>query len=459
MKARNRSLVSTLVLLAVAGGALAAAWFGIAKKDEAKEARKAAEEKLYAFAPARVKAITVAAKGDTTALARTGDGWRIESPVRADAERATVDSLVDGIAELRRKSSIAPAPDAAALARYGLSQPRATATLTLDDGKTETLALGDENAFDGTAFVRTTGGAVELVPGDVKWSVERSTFDLREKRLLPFEDKDLQRVSVTTPKLSYELVREGDAWRLEAPSREKADDATVSRVLGAIRGLRATAFLPPQQDDRALGLDRPRWKVKLVTQGGARALVIGAMPGEPPASKGEGAPRPLYARLEGATEMATVPESATTDLEQDLLALRDKSVLRFERDKVAAVRFTQGDSSFEAKKDAAPGRVASLVWALSSLRAKAFADETGRALARHGLDRPAREVALLGADGKELDHLYVSTERGGKTFARSASSPRIVEIDPASLASLPRSAQDLQEEKPLAPAEAKAGRK
>ena len=133
-------------------------------------------------------------------------------------------------------------------------------------------------------------------------------------------------------------------------------------------------------------------------------------------------------------------------------------MLRFDRDKVAAVRFTQGDSSFEAKKDAAPGRVASLVWALSSLRAKAFADETGRALARHGLDRPAREVALLGADGKELDHLYVSTERGGKTFARSASSPRIVEIDPASLASLPRSAQDLQE-KPLAPAEAKAGRK
>src|SRR5512144_2988768 len=217
MRAGTRSLVSTLALLAVAGGAVAAAWFGIARKDDAAQAKKAAEEKLYAFAPAKVRAIVVQAKGDRTALSRAGDGWRIESPVKADAERATVDALLDRIAELRRKSSIATAPDAAALARYGLSQPRATVNLTLDGGKSETLALGDENAFDGTEFVRTTSGAVELVPGDVKWSVERSTFDLRDKRLLPFADKDLQRVSIAAPRLSYELLREGESWRLEAP--------------------------------------------------------------------------------------------------------------------------------------------------------------------------------------------------------------------------------------------------
>ncbi|HJW76933.1 MAG TPA: hypothetical protein VJ787_14930, partial [Thermoleophilia bacterium] len=71
MKARARTLASTALFLAVAGGALALAWFGIAKKDEAAQAKKTAEEKLYAFAPAKVMAITVEAKGETTRLART----------------------------------------------------------------------------------------------------------------------------------------------------------------------------------------------------------------------------------------------------------------------------------------------------------------------------------------------------------------------------------------------------
>jgi hypothetical protein len=472
MKARARTLASTALFLAVAGGAVALAWFGIAKKDETAQAKKTAEEKLYAFAPAKVRAITVEAKGETTRLARTEAGWRVESPLQAEAERAAADALVDKVAELRRKAAIAAAPDTASLARYGLSQPRARVALTLDDGKVETLALGDESSFDGSAFVRTTGGAVELVTGDVRWSLERTTFDLREKRLLPFEDKELRRVEVTAPRLSYALVREGDTWRLDAPAKERADDATAARVLSAIRGLRATAFLASPQGDRAHGLDKPRWKVRVVAASGApRTLLLGEAPRAPsrrPSSPASPASPPrdeagtsgLYAKIEGARELAVLPDGAAKDLDVDLFALRDKSVMNFDREKVAAVKFTVGGSSFDAKFDAKNreevGRLASLLWTLSSLKAKAFVDETGRALAEHGLDHPAREVALLDQGGKELDRLLVSADRGGKTFARALSSPRIVEIDPAVLASLPKSADELQEKPPMK-AEAASG--
>jgi hypothetical protein len=479
MKARARTLASTALFLAVAGGAVALAWFGIAKKDETAQAKKTAEEKLYAFAPAKVRAITVEAKGETTRLARTEAGWRVESPLQAEAERAAADALVDKVAELRRKAAIAAAPDTASLARYGLSQPRARVALTLDDGKVETLALGDESSFDGSAFVRTTGGGVELVAGDVRWSLERTTFDLREKRLLPFDDNELQRVDVTAPRLSYTLVRDGDTWRLDAPAKERADDATAARVLSAIRGLRATAFLASPQGDRAHGLDKPRWKVRVVAASGApRTLLLGearrtpsrspsspASPASPP--RDEAGTSGLYAKIEGARELAVLPDGAAKDLDVDLFALRDKSVMNFDREKVAAAKFTVDGSSFDAKFDAKKkkeeeeaGRLASLLWTLSSLKAKAFVDETGRALAEHGLDHPAREVALLDQGGKELDRLLVSADRGGKTFARALSSPRIVEIDPAALASLPKSADELQEkppEKPPMKAEAASG--
>ncbi|OFX22412.1 MAG: hypothetical protein A2V77_22875, partial [Anaeromyxobacter sp. RBG_16_69_14] len=372
------------------------------------------------------------------------------------------DALVDKVAELRRKAAIAPAPDAASLTHYGLSQPRARVVLTLDDGKVETLALGDESSFDGSVFVRTTSGAVELVTGDAKWSLERTTFDLREKRLLPFDDEELRRVEVTAPRLSYALVRDGKTWRLDAPAKERADDATAARVLGAIRGLRATAFLGSPQGDRAHGLEKPRWKVRLVAASGApRTLLLGEAPRPPsrPPSSPASPPRDqtgtssLYAKIEGAREVAVLPDGAAKDLDVDLFALRDKTVMHFDREKVAAAKFTVGSSSFEGKVDAKQEeggrRLASLLWTLSSLKAKAFADESGRTLAEHGLDHPAYQVALLDQGGKELDRLLVSADRGGKTFARALSSPRIVEIDPAALASLPKSADELQEKPPL----------
>lgn len=447
MKPGTRTLVSTAVLLGVAAAAVAGAWFGIARPDRAARSRQDAEARLYGFAPAKVTAISVEAKGETTRLVRAGDRWRIEAPVQADAERATVDALVDRIAGLRRKASIAPAADEAARGRYGLARPRAKVSLTLEGGKTETLALGDDNPFDGSAFVGTTGGSVALVPGDVRWAVERSTFDLREKRLLPFEEAALRRVEVTAPGGSYALTREpqagGGEWRLEAPVKDRADDAAVERVLGTIRGLRATGFVAAPGGDGPYGLDRPRWTVRLLTGDAARTLAIGEAAAAGGAPRTGGAPRSLYARVEGSREVATIADGAAKELEQDLGALRDRTLLRFDRDQAAVIRLARGGGApFEVRREGASARFAGHLWTLSSLRGRALVGEGEAAQRARGLDHPALEVAILAADGKELARLLVSPERAGKTYARSASSPRVLEIDPAPLASLPRSARD-----------------
>ena len=450
MKARTRSLASALAFLLVAVAAVALAFFGIAKKDEARAARKGAEEKLYTFAPARVKSLEVKSKGDDTRIVRAGEKWRLTAPVEAEAERAAVNALVEAVAGLRRKAAIAAKPDAAALARYGLSNPRARVTLTLEDGKSESLALGDENPFDGSAFVSTSGGAVDLVSGDIKWSLEKSAFDLREKRLLPFEEDLLLRIEVHAPRLSYALAREGGHYRLVSPVTEAADEATVSSVLSAIRGLRATSFLHPPEGDLALGLDTPRFTVTLASTGVApRTLRIGApppkaSPGEQPDTKGG---TTLYARLEGSTEVATLPSGAASGLDLDLFALRDKKVLHFDRDKVAALRFTVNGTSFEATSDPGRVRVSQALAALASLEAKAFEDDGAKAVAAYGLDRPGTEVLLRGPDGGKLDRLALA-ERDGKVYARADSSPRIAQVDPSLLKALPHSADDLKDGSP-----------
>jgi hypothetical protein len=476
MNARKRALLAPATLLAAAAAAIAFAYVGIPGKDEAKQAREESEAKLYGFAPSLVKSVEVEAKGSSSRVVRAGEGWRLEKPVQADADRSAVDALVNAVAELKRKAAIADHPEPGQLARYGLSAPRVKVALTLEGGKQETLALGDENAFDGTAFVRVSSGAIALVPGAIRWPIDKSAFDLREKRLLPFEERDLARIEVTTPALSYALARDEAAdggWRLDSPVKGPADAGTTSRVLAAIRGLRATAFVGDGGKEGVRSLERPLFTVRLVPAKGApRALVLGRAPDAKAEAK---TPRPFYARLQGSAEVATVAGDATKDLEVDLFALRDKRVLRFDRDAVAAVRFG-GAAGFEVRKVAAsgstpeawkvvaagapavaPGKMDSLLWTLSSLKAKAFADERGAPPAAFGLDHPALEVTLVDGQGKQLDRLAVSAERGGKTYARGDRAARVDEIEASALAALPRSAQDL-EEKAVSPApQAKEG--
>jgi hypothetical protein len=374
--------------------------------------------------------------------------------VSVEGERAAVDALVERIATLSRISEVDTGADAGALARYGLASPRAKVTMALKSGATETLALGDENPFDGTAFVRTTAGVVALVPGDLGWAVERSTFDLRETRLLPFDEGDVERVEVAAPTLTYALAREGsEGWRLDVPLEDRGDDATVRRVLGAIRGMRATSFAPAAPDG-GHPLPAPRWRVALSLKGGRRRAVAVF-----PVAPGGTAPTSLRARVEGSSEVATLAADATRDLEQDLFALRDKTVLRFDRDRVTSLRFDRGGTRFEVRREAAPRKLAGYLGTLSSLRAKAFTEPTGAKTARYGLDRPALQVALVGADGKELERLLVSAPLEGRTFATATDkSERIVEIDPAALESLPRTEADA-EEKPSSEVQAKAGPK
>lgn len=475
MKARTRSVVVPLVLLAAVSVVVGYAYYGVERPNRREEARKETSEKIFSFAKDQVKELTVEAKGVTTKLARAaaagqtsaGD-WRIVSPIEAPADRGVVEALVDKVSSLRRQQVIESS--AANLERYGLQKPSVRVALGLDGGKTETLALGEVNSFDQSLFVQPTSGAVDLVGGDAKWVLEKDLFELREKRLLVFEDRDLKRLEVTAPRLTFTVERAADGWKLTAPISEKAEQITVERIIRALQGLRATGFEQKPQPDREVGLDRPRYRVRLVDSAGAeRQLSIGA----PRLKKGAPEPTVLLARVGSARELASIQAEQVKDLDQDLWALRDKSVLTFDRDKVTAVRFESAGNSFEVQKKAAadggaeewaltspraaparPWKMSGLIFGLSSLKASRPAEEAGKSPADFGLDRPSQMVTLLGADGSALAKLEVGKEAGDKVYVRGGG-PRIWEVEKSRLSEIPKGVEDL-EDKP-APEQKDAG--
>jgi hypothetical protein len=474
MKARTRTALTTLVLLAAAAGAGAVAWFGVHLRAEEQARGDASAKRLFDVRPEQVKELAVSSHGAEVRLVRAGDGWRIVAPVAADADPEAVRRLVGRLASIERRSTSAPASTPAdELKWYGLAAPRARIAFTRTDGRTDTLALGDDNGFDGAMFVQPTGGTVEVVAGAARQDLDQGLNELRDRRVVVFDEPAVTRIEVDAPKGPYALARAGAGWRLERPIADRADDGAASRVLGTLRHLIAAEVIDHPEADARYGLDRPAYQVRLGLERGAPvAVAFGAAPG---AAKDA----PLYARREGSSLVFAVPASAIAPIDQDAAALRDLRVLRFEQADVEAVRFEPAaGGAVEVHREPAkdPGakdgwritapraaaaeawRVSDVLWALSGLDASSVPEGRAAGLAESGLAPPRETVVLLGRDGRELGRLLVGREAGGKVRVKSGASPRVLEVDAARLAVLPRSADDLEEGRTPAQAAPPQGR-
>lgn len=308
MKARTRSLVTSLALLAAAGGALLLAWWGVDRRGADEAARKEKEQRVYGFEPGDVQELQLTAKGTTVRLSRSAKGWRIEPPGE-EADAGAVGLLVERIARLARKSEVAAAPDAAALAGYGLAAPRAGAELLRKDGRRETLALGDASPFDGSLYVRATSGAVLLVAGDLAYWLDRAPEELRDRTVLAFDRERVTGLRIEEEGKPVLAVarRPGAAggWDLTAPRPGPARGERVAEALSALAALRALKFADDAGGRAAeLGFTRPSRAFVLL--GGEQ--VLGRV------ELGREAHDSVYARSSGGPRIVEVDRAALSAL-------------------------------------------------------------------------------------------------------------------------------------------------
>src|SRR5512138_1689938 len=277
MKARARTALTTLVLLAMAAGTIAVAWFGVHLRGEEEKAGETRSRKVLAIDPARVRALRVVSGAREVRLAREGDSWRVVAPVAAAADADAVRRLLDRLAGLERRATSARGGALPSdLSPYGLDAPRTRIEATLDDGKVETLALGEDTGFDGAMFVQPTSGDIAVVASDARKDLD-ALDDLRDRRVLPFDEGAAARLEVKGAKASFSLARDGAGWRIASPLEEPADEAAVERILSALHGLRADEIVDAPGAPAAYGLDRPRLRVKIVGKEGAEhAALFGA---------------------------------------------------------------------------------------------------------------------------------------------------------------------------------------
>ncbi|MBL8957826.1 MAG: DUF4340 domain-containing protein [Myxococcaceae bacterium] len=479
MSQSNRIIVSFLVLLAIAGGVGFYAYKGVWQADEEDTKKKDVEERLFApYKPGEKAADAGAASvdfvklkltlgGEASVLERASgaDVWRLTAPVETNADKVVVDSITSQLLTAKFKYVADDEPDAAALQKYGLEPPAFTveAEAIIAGGERRSVRLfgGVENTFNGSIFMRRNDEKkVWGAEGGVKWSFQRTPFDLREKQIVQLDEAKVTGIAVKTKNNEFTLERDADKQWLVKPAKVAkgeeasftADQGGISGMISGIKNERAIGFpkeLPMGEpyEDVTFELGDEKVRVKLWRIGG-----------------GDAGPQKAVAWREnkGGVVIAELPENALSFFDRNPWDLRDRSVVQFKKEAVTKLTFhlptgpelvvekDQNDAGAgETWRVTAPKagpakqfKIAALLWTVGSLKANDVVDDKPKDLKKYGFDR---WVSLAGADGKELGRLWVGAankESPGNTFVRGTRDA-VISSDAQRLADLPTKVEDL----------------
>ena len=230
------------------------------------------------------------------------------------------------------------------------------------------------------------------------------------------------------------LLRKSDAgWTMIEPTQTNADPAEALGMAQAISGLERVRVVDENPKDLAqYGLENPAVRIDFKAQGN----VSGSLKlGDKNATQGE-----LYAQKNDEKPVFLVSSFHETTFNRKPFDLRDKKILRFDRDKVDAIAMVRGPSSIGLARDGTewkivkPGAARSdysavegLLSRLSGSNMTKLIETDVKDLAKYGLDKPVMTITL-GA-GSSNTVLQIGKTENGETYAKDASRPLVFTLD------------------------------
>ena len=244
--------------------------------------------------------------------------------------------------------------------------------------------------------------------------------------------------------------KDNGAWQVMQPVTAKADESEISGITSALASIDVVRVIDENPSNlNEYGLSNPRIQVDFKAAGDKdyRRLFIGE-------KSPTGAD--LFAKRNDEKRVFLIPAFQETTFNKDTFALRDKTVLKFDREKVDGVEVGAAGKSLVMAKEgpewkikkpvdtrADYGSVEGLVGRLQTIQMKSIvADQASPAdLKKYGLEKPeatvninagsARATLLLG--GKATDTTV---------YARDASKPAVVTVESALMDDLKKGADD-----------------
>jgi len=186
--------------------------------------------------------------GQEVVLEKSGSDWRITAPQTWAADQDTVNGLLSSLSTLNGDNVVEQ--KARDVTQYGLNPPAETVVIGLKNGKSRTLLVGDEAPTGGEVYAMAVGDPkVYTMASFNRNAVDKSVNDLRDKRLLTFNQNSLARVELSSKgqDIDFGKNNQGD-WQILKPGPYRADGLQVDELVRKVKD--AKMDLTGSEDDR-----------------------------------------------------------------------------------------------------------------------------------------------------------------------------------------------------------------
>jgi len=261
---RSRSLLILLAVVVVVG-AFIALWER--HQPSSDERAELSDRVLPSLDADEIREVRIEGGDAVVRLVRSGETWRLESPLKFAADSSRVNTLLTTLDNLEADRRLDP--DEVEGSDYGLSEPAYRVTLVGPDDEQTVLSVGEETALGSNRAVQVTGDdRIAIVSGWFVSDLDRSVDDWRSRDVVDvFADK-VASLEVLRRGDTVRVVRVGEQWRLLAPLTDLADRDHVRNVISDLNALRIEEFVDGEVDLGAMGLDAPEVQVMLIPSQG-----------------------------------------------------------------------------------------------------------------------------------------------------------------------------------------------
>jgi ribosomal protein L12E/L44/L45/RPP1/RPP2 len=430
---KGRGLLTAVIVLAALGGTL----YWSNRKQKADAAKPAADTtlKILTIPEDQIKEVKIKKTGADETVVRKGDNgkWQIVEPKPLRADQDSVNSLASALSSLNADKLVED--KAADLSPYGLNTPSLDVTVVKKDGKSQDVYVGDDTPTGSGAYVKLANDPkVYTVYSYVKTSLDKTSNDLRDKRLLTFDQDKLTRVDLDAKGETIEFGKNNqNDWQILKPKPLRADGSQVEELIRKLRDAKMDTSVSADDAKKAAAAYASGTKVAVATVADAS--------GTESMEVRKDKDKNYYAKSSAVDGIYKVTADLGDGLDKKLDDFRNKKLFDFgwtDPNKIQVGKATYdkvGDKWMSGSKQMDSPSVQNVVDKLRDLTATKFVDS--------GSGTPVLDLTVISNSSKRTEKVSI-TKQGDTYFAKRENEPSIYQLDSKAVEDLQKAANDVK---------------